>query len=90
MGNLGGGEILVLILLGLLVIGPQRLPVVVRQVGRLLSEVRRMSRGFQEEFRAALEDPVIEAKARTRGARLQSGSMNPGNVFGPDSPEDRN
>ena len=90
MGNLGGGEILVLLLLGLLVIGPQRLPVVGRQVGRLLTEVRRMSRGFQEEFRVALEDPAIEATARTRGVRLQPESMNPGDSIGSDDSEDRN
>lgn len=90
MGNLGGGEILVLLLLGLLVIGPQRLPVVARQVGRLLTEMRRMSRGFQEEFRAALEDPVKEAKARARGTRLQSESMHPDNLPDSEASEDRN
>lgn len=90
MGNLGGGEILVLLLLGLLVLGPQRLPVVGRQVGRLLTEVRRMTRGFQEELRVALEDPVVEATARTRGTRLQSESMSPGDLSGSDEPEDHN
>ena len=79
-----------IVLLGLLVIGPQRLPVVGRQIGRLLTQVRRMSRGFQEEFRTALEDPVNEATARTRGVRLQPESMNPGDSIGSDDSEDRN
>ena len=74
MGNLGGGEILVILLVGLLVLGPQRLPTVGRQVGRIVTEIRRVSRGFQEEFRAALDNPLDEAEARSRGARLRSES----------------
>ena len=72
MGNLGGGEILVILLVGLLVLGPQRLPAVGRQVGRVITEIRRVSSGFQEEFRAVLDDPLDEAEARARGARLRS------------------
>ena len=72
MGNLGGGEILVILLVGLLVLGPQRLPAVGRQVGRIVTEIRRVSSGFQEEFRAVLDDPLDEAEARARGARLRS------------------
>ena len=74
MGNLGGGEILVILLVGLLVLGPQRLPAVGRQVGRVITEIRKVSRGFQEEFRAVIDDPLGEAEARTRGARLRSES----------------
>ena len=74
MGNLGGGEILVILLLGLLVLGPQRLPTVGRQVGRVLSEIRRVSSGFQEELRAAVDDPLKEADGRARGAQLRSGT----------------
>ena len=72
MGNLGGGEILVILLVGLLVLGPQRLPTVGRQVGRIVTEIRRVSSGFQEEFRAALDNPLGEAAARARRARLRS------------------
>ena len=78
MGNLGGGEILVILLVGLLVLGPQRLPAVGRQVGRVITEIRKVSRGFQEEFRAAIDDPLGEAEARARGARLRSESRSVG------------
>ena len=94
MGNLGGGEILVILLVGLLVLGPQRLPTVGRQVGRVITEIRRVSSGFQEEFRAALDDPLGEAEARARGARLQSETRSLGKRPGlsgkatdPDDPE---
>ena len=94
MGNLGGGEILVILLVGLLVLGPQRLPAGGRQVGRVISEIRKVSRGFQEEFRAVIDDPLGEAEARTRGARLRSESRSvgrrpapSGEATDPDDPE---
>ena len=94
MGNLGGGEILVILLVGLLVLGPQRLPAVGRQVGRVITEIRKVSRGFQEEFRAAIDDPLGEAEARARGARLRSESRSvsrrpalSGGATDPDDPE---
>ena len=72
MGNLGGSEILVILLIGLLVLGPTRLPELTRQIGRVLREVRKVTTGFQEELRAAVEDPIVEAEARIRGAVLTS------------------
>ena len=73
MGNLGSGELLVILILGLLVLGPSRLGVVVQQVGRLISQLRRMAGGFQEELRDLVEDPSIEALARERGRRATGG-----------------
>ena len=70
MGNLGGGEILVILLLGLLVLGPERLPGAVRQAGKALRQVRKVTVGFQEELRSAVEDPIVEAKARLSGETL--------------------
>ena len=70
MGNLGGGEILVILMLGLLVLGPARLAVVARHVGSMVREVRRVAEGFQEEMRDLVEDPSIEALARKRGRHL--------------------
>ena len=71
MGNLGGGEFLVILMLGLLVLGPSRLAVVAQQVGRLVGQVRRLAAGFQEEFREIVEDPTLEAAARARGASFR-------------------
>ena len=55
MGNLGGGEILVIMLVALLVLGPTKLPEAARQLGRAVAEFRKVSGGFQRELRAALE-----------------------------------
>ena len=77
MGNLGGGELLVILVLGLLVLGPTRLGVVAQQVGRLAGQVRRVAGGFQEELRDLVEDPSIEALARERGRHVVEGSPEP-------------
>ena len=70
MGNIGSGEVLVILLLGLLVLGPERLPEFAKKIGSFLKEAKRMSRSFQEELRSAVEDPDIENKARAQGALL--------------------
>ncbi|MBI00813.1 MAG: hypothetical protein CL467_09525 [Acidimicrobiaceae bacterium] len=71
MGNLGGGEVLVILMLGLLVLGPHRLRVVIQQLGRLVTQIRRFAASFQEEFREIVDDPSLEAAARIRGEALQ-------------------
>lgn len=66
MFNIGGPEVLVILVLALIVLGPQRLPDAARQIGKFMGELRRMSSGFQQELRSAMDDPV-EAVARERG-----------------------
>ncbi|NNC79974.1 MAG: twin-arginine translocase subunit TatB [Acidimicrobiales bacterium] len=61
MLNVGGWEVLMILLVALIVLGPTRLPEAARQLGRVLKEARKISTGFQREFREALRDPVGEA-----------------------------
>ena len=80
MLNVGAGELMVILVVALLVLGPTKLPVVARQVGKVMTELRRMSSGLQREFREAVEEPVagfkdamdapIEAEARKRGREI--------------------
>jgi len=58
MFNVGGGELLIIFLVALVVLGPTKLPDAARQVGKIVGEFRRMSTGFQNEFRQAMQDPV--------------------------------
>ncbi|MGH9234636.1 MAG: Sec-independent protein translocase protein TatB, partial [Acidimicrobiales bacterium] len=64
MFNVGGGELLVIMLIALIVLGPQRLPDAARQVGKVMSEVRRVSSGFQRELKDAFDASESETPAR--------------------------
>ena len=54
MSGLGGSEFLLLCVIGLLILGPERLPRVARQVGGWLGKARQMARALQRQ----LEDEV--------------------------------
>ncbi len=56
MFNIGGGEVLVIALIALIVLGPQRLPDAARQAGKVMGDLRRISSGFQSEIKTAFED----------------------------------
>ena len=55
MFGIGLPELLLILVLGLLVLGPQRLPEVARTVGRLYGQLRRASEEFQRTIRQDLE-----------------------------------
>jgi sec-independent protein translocase protein TatB len=58
--NLQGGELMIILLLALVVLGPEKLPEAMRKLGKMYGEVKRMSSGFQEEFRSAVDEPLRE------------------------------
>ena len=75
IGNLQGTEILIIAILALLILGPERLPQVAKQFGKVVRELRRISGGFESEIRAAMDD-VTETEGRARGTRhRRSASM---------------
>ncbi len=53
--SLGPAEILVILVVALIVLGPKRLPEAGRQVGKALAEVRRWSTDVKSEIRNAVE-----------------------------------
>jgi sec-independent protein translocase protein TatB len=55
MFNVGGPEVLVILLVALVVLGPQQLPKAVRSVGSAMAELRKLSSGFQAELQSALD-----------------------------------
>jgi len=56
--NVSGPELLVILLLALVVLGPDKLPEAARKFGRVMAEVRRISNGFQAEMRDAMREPI--------------------------------
>jgi sec-independent protein translocase protein TatB len=61
MFDIGFSEILVIFVLALVVLGPEKLPRVVREVGRWVGRARAMARQFQEQ----LEEEVDVDRNRT-------------------------
>lgn len=51
MFNVGGGEIIVILLLALIVLGPDKLPDAAKKVGKVVGDLRRLSDGFKQEMR---------------------------------------
>lgn len=62
MFNLTGSEIIVILLLALVVLGPDKLPDAIRRFTQTYSEFRKMSSGFQSELRSALDEPMREMR----------------------------
>ena len=65
MFNIGGGELIVILVIALIVLGPEKLPDAVRRAGRIYGELRRMSSGFQAELRDAIDEPMKEIRSTT-------------------------
>jgi Tat protein translocase TatB subunit len=73
MLNVGGAELLIILLVALIFLGPQRLPEVARQLGQAVSSLRSLAAGFQAEIAAAtkpdhaasmkLDGPTDQAEA---------------------------
>jgi sec-independent protein translocase protein TatB len=60
--NLSGSELVFLLLIALVVLGPEKLPEAVRKFGKTYGEFKKMTSGFQSELRNALDEPMKEMR----------------------------
>ena len=74
MGSIGAPEILVILLVALLVLGPDRLPEAARQVGRVVAEMRRITTNVQTEVRDAINVSTQPPPSATQNDPPPSGS----------------
>ena len=56
MFNISATELLVIAIVALLILGPDKLPDAMRKLGRATRELRRITSGFEAELRDALSD----------------------------------
>ena len=62
MLNVGGQEILLILVVALIFLGPTRLPTAGRQIGKALAQFRQMTSGVQRDLKEALDvDGVRES-----------------------------
>jgi TatA/E family protein of Tat protein translocase len=57
MFGIGAPELLIILVVALLVLGPRRLPEIARSLGRGMAEFRRASNEFTRTLSASIEEP---------------------------------
>jgi Tat protein translocase TatB subunit len=75
MSGIGGSEFLLLCLIGLLVLGPERLPRVANQLGTWLGQARRMTRALKRQLEEELN---VE-----KNFGIDPKSLNPNSLLAP-------
>ncbi len=65
MFNFSGSEIIFLLILGLVVLGPEKLPPVLRKMGQLYGQFKKITSDAQSEFRGAFAEPLRDMQQAT-------------------------
>ncbi len=91
MFNLSGSEIVFLLLIALIVLGPDKLPEAVHKFGKIYGELKKMGTGFQTELKSALDEPMREmretADAFKKAANFDFDTEGDDGVAQPEVPE---
>ena len=69
MFNMTGSEVMFLLIIGLVVLGPEKLPDAIRRMGKLYAELKRMSSGVQTDFRKVMDEPIKEMMSTTNSMK---------------------
>lgn len=62
MFNLSGSELVFLVIIALVVLGPDKLPEAMRKAGKAYAEFKKMTSGFQNEMKSVLDEPMRELR----------------------------
>ncbi|WP_291842917.1 Sec-independent protein translocase protein TatB [Maricaulis sp.] len=74
--GIGMPELLVVLVLALVVVGPQQLPVMMRKVGQMLAQARAMAKDFQNSFEEIGRETELSELRREIEALKQSNPVN--------------
>jgi sec-independent protein translocase protein TatB len=83
MLNIGAGEVVVILLIALLVLGPDKLPSTARTIGKTMQQLRRMSSGFEREVRAAMQLEDLGGSTPSTSSPATTSGVHPGLGRGP-------
>lgn len=62
MFNLSGSELVFIAILGLIVLGPEKLPSAMRRAGKVYREIRNITGNLQREVNKVMEEPIREVR----------------------------
>ena len=75
MFNFSGSEIVFLLIAGLVVLGPERLPGVIRQVGKVYGDIRRTTQDLEKELRGTFDEPLKDLRSTAESIRAGFGEV---------------
>ena len=87
MFGLSIGEIAIIAVVALLVFGPEKLPELFRQLGKISGELKKTSDGFRREFYNAVYTPAEELARVEREARALVTAKPPAASIDPECPD---
>jgi sec-independent protein translocase protein TatB len=73
--NFSGSEIVFLLIAGLVVLGPERLPGVIRQVGKVYGDIRRTTQDLEKELRGTFDEPLKDLRSTAESIRAGFGEV---------------
>jgi TatA/E family protein of Tat protein translocase len=76
-GSIGGTELLVILLLGLLVFGPRKLPEIGRTLGKALAEFRRATQELKESIEKEVDLKEADVREDLRSVEFRRISPSP-------------
>jgi sec-independent protein translocase protein TatB len=80
MFNVTGGELFMILVVALVVLGPERLPTAARRIGEMVGQLRDLSDNFKREVAQAMDDPnepIVKPMTRPRLTALDGGASEP-------------
>lgn len=60
MFNVTGGELIIILAVALVVLGPERIPEVARSAGRMINKLKTMTEGFSSGVSDVMDDPAMK------------------------------
>jgi len=88
MSGVGSSELIILILIGLIVLGPRRLPQIANQLGSWIGQARRMTRSMRRQLEDELNfDDDFKAKPPRIAPPFAADTPDPADPAYDDEPE---
>ena len=83
MFNLSGTELVFIAVLGLIVLGPEKLPAAMRRAGKIYREIRNVTGNVQREVQKVMDEPMRQVRQLVEepASELKKTGKDVGDVF---------